>query len=216
MDGLGKQLLYKRARLFATWTAIGGLLYNFSDWLPGLSAERIDLLKRTMAPHRMTAKVRPVDYFERTVHNVWKLDGDNCSVFGLYNWDTNSVLKIDYDAAYCGLDPEKKHIGFDFWGNRLVPEFKGRFKFEVPVDSCVALAVREVLPHPFVVSTSRHVASPLFDVVEEKWDARKKVLSGRSKVVAGERYELRIVHDGKLRRETFVPLTEDFCWQVQF
>ena len=205
-----------RARLFATWTAIGGLLYNFSDWLPGLSAERIDLLKRTMAPHRMTAKVRPVDYFERTIHNVWKLDGDNCSVFGLYNWDTNSVLKIDYDAAYCGLDSEKKYVGFDFWGNRLVPEFKGRFKFEVPVDSCVALAVREVLPHPFVISTSRHVASPLFDVVEEKWDARKKVLSGRSKVVVGERYELRIVYDGKLRRENFVPLTEDFCWQVKF
>lgn len=205
-----------RARLFATWTAIGGLLYNFSDWLPGLSDERIDLLKRTMAPHRMTSRVRPVDYFERTVHNVWKLDGENCSVFGLYNWSTNSVLDVDYDAAYCGLDPDRKYVGFDFWGDRLVPEFKGRFRFAVPADSCVALAVREVLPHPFVISTSRHVASPIFDVVEEKWDGRAKVLSGRSRVVAGERYELRIVHDGVLRREAFVPQTEDFSWQVRF
>jgi hypothetical protein len=60
------------------------------------------------------------------------------------------------------------------------------------------------------------VASPLFDVVEEKWDGRAKVLSGRSRVVAGERYELRIVHDGVLRREAFVPQTEDFSWQVRF
>jgi hypothetical protein len=34
--------------------------------------------------------------------------------------------------------------------------------------------------------------------------------------VAGERYELRIVHDGVLRREAFVPQTEDFSWQVRF
>lgn len=205
-----------RARLFATWTAIGGLLYNFSDWLPDLSDERVELLKRTLSPHHRTRQVRPVDYFERTVHNVWKLDGEDCSVFGLYNWSTNGTLAIDYPAAYCDLDPDKTYVGFDFWADKLVPEFKGRFRFDVPADSCRVLAVRERIARPFVISASRHVASPVFDVVEEKWDAGKRILSGRSKVVPGERYELRIVHEGRLRRETFTPRTADFEWAVRF
>ena len=95
-----------RARMFATWTSLGGMLYNFSDWLPDLSAERVDILKRTMAPHGVKA-VRPVDFFERTLANVWVLEKGDVRVLGLYNWSTNDTLKIDYPAAYCGLDPEK-------------------------------------------------------------------------------------------------------------
>ena len=204
-----------RARLFATWTSLGGMLYNFSDWLPDLSAGRVEVLKRTMAPHRKPRQVRPVDYFERLVNNVWKLaDGDR-SVFGLYNWNTNDVLRIDYGAAYCDLDPEKTYVGFDFWANKPVPQFKGRFAFDVPPDSCRAIAVHEVLDRPFVLSTSRHVASPIFDVVEAKWDAATRTLSGRSTVVPGERYELRIVHDGRLRRVSFTPDAADFPWCVR-
>ncbi len=205
-----------RARLFATWTSIGGLLYNFSDWLPDLSEERVDLLKRTMAPHRMPRQVRPVDYFERVVQNVWSLQDGDRAVFGLYNWDTNKTLKIDYDAAYCDLDPGKTYVGFDFWANELVPAFKGRFAFDVPPDSCRAIAVREMLDRPFVISTSRHVASPVFDVREEKWDARTRTLSGRSTVVPGERYELRIVNGDRLRRVPFTPEVADFAWKVAF
>ncbi|MBR2982350.1 MAG: hypothetical protein IKC80_03880 [Kiritimatiellae bacterium] len=205
-----------RARLFATWTAISGVLYNFSDWLPALSAERVELLKRTMSPHRRARDVRPVDYFERTVHRLWKLDGDNCAVFALCNWETNSAVTIDYDAAYCGLDPEKTYVGFDYWADEFVPEFKGRFRFDVPADSCRAIAVREALDRPFVISTSRHVASPVFDVSEEKWDAASRTLSGRSSVVSGERYELRIVDKGRLRRVEFHPDVSDFSWSVSF
>jgi hypothetical protein len=78
------------------------------------------------------------------------------------------------------------------------------------------IAVRENLPHPFVISTSRHVASPVFDIREEKWDAQKRTLSGRSRVVPGERYELRIVNGGRLRRVVFTPDAQDFEWEVRF
>ena len=204
-----------RARLFATWTSIGGLLYNFSDWLPDLSDGRVELLKRTMAPHRKPRQVRPVDYFERQVNNVWKLTDGDRAVFGLYNWNTNAALCVDYDAAYCDLDPDKTYAGFDFWANEPVPAFKGRFKFDVPPDSCRAIAVREALDRPFVISTSRHVASPVFDVVEERWDEPTRTLSGRSVVVPGEPYEIRIVHGGRLLRERFVPQSADFAWKVR-
>jgi len=202
-----------RARMFATWTSLGGMLYNFSDWLPDLSAERVDILKRTMAPHGVKA-VRPVDFFERTLANVWVLEKGDVRVFGLYNWSTNETLRIDYPAAYCGLDPEKTYVGFDFWANKLVEPFSGRFSFDVPPDSCRVIAVRECVGRPFVVSTSRHVASPAFDVVEERWDPATRTLSGRSKVVPGESYELRIFGDGRLHRASFTPSAADFGWKV--
>ena len=189
-----------RARLMATWTSLGGLLYNFSDWLPSLSAERVEILKRTMAPHRHPKEVRPVDYLATTTNNVWKLEVGDYAVYGLYNWDTNGVLKVDYDAAYADLDPAKTYVGFDFWNNRFVPSFKGRFAFDVPVDDCRVIAVRATDgTRPVLVSTSRHVASPVIDVTEETWDAAAKTLSGTSKTVPGEDYELRIWVPGGFR-----------------
>ena len=187
-----------RARLMATWTSLGGLLYNFSDWLPWLSAERVEILKRTLAPHRHPKEVRPVDYLATTTNNVWKLTVGDYAVYGLYNWDTNGVLKVDYDAAYADLDPAKAYVGFDFWNDRFVPSFRGRFAAEVPQDDCRVIAVRALDgTRPVLVSTSRHVASPVIDVTEERWDAAAKTLSGVSKTVPGEAYELRVwVPDG--------------------
>ena len=180
-----------RARLMATWTSLGGLLYNFSDWLPWLSAERLEILKRTLAPHRHPKDVRPVDYLATNINNVWKLTVGEYAVYGLYNWDTNSTLKIDYEAMYADLDPKKMYVGFDFWNNRFLGSFSGRLTAEVPVDDCRVIAVREFDgTRPVLVSTSRHVASPVFDVEKEQWSDMK--LSGRSVTVPGEDYELRV------------------------
>ena len=173
-------------------------------------------MRRTLAPHGRPRQVRPVDFFERTIHNVWKLTDGDRAVFGLYNWDTNAVLKIDYPAAYADLDPAKTYVGYDFWEDRFVPPFKGRLTAEVPPDSCRVLAVRELMDRPFVISTSRHVASPVFDVISEKWDAAERTLTGMSRVVPCERYELRVVVDGELRRFCFTPDTADFAWRLRF
>jgi len=43
-----------------------------------------------------------------------------------------------------------------------------------------------------VVSTSRHITQGVIDMLEERWDDGKNVLSGRSLVVGGDPYELRI------------------------
>ena len=188
-----------RARLFATWTSLGGMLYNFSDWLPDLSAARVEVLKRTMAPHNVKT-VRPIDFFERTLANAWVLEKGDVRVFGLYNWNERETLKIDYPAAYAGLDPEREYVGFDFWKNEFVPPFKGALKGILPPSSCRAIACVPVEDHPVLVSTSRHVASPAFDVEGCEWCASwwgklfrvLPTLRGESQVVAGDPYELRI------------------------
>ena len=72
-------------------------------------------------------------------------------------------------------------MAFDFWGNQLLPPIEGRLKVTLPPTSCMILAVRPEADHPQVISTSRHVTQGMVDLLEEKWDAATKTLSGRSK-----------------------------------
>ena len=181
-----------RARTFASFTALAGALYNFSDWLPDLNPDRVEILKRTLAPHGVKA-ARPIDYFEEQLPKAWVVGEGDAKVFGIYNWNTNVALTVDYPCDYAGLDAKKTYVAFDFWNKRFCSPFKGRLQQEIPADDCRVLAVREFDgTKPVLVSTSRHVASPLIDVSDEKWDASAKTLTGCSKIVAGEAYELRL------------------------
>ncbi|HXS68034.1 MAG TPA: hypothetical protein VN761_04270, partial [Candidatus Polarisedimenticolia bacterium] len=44
-----------------------------------------------------------------------------------------------------------------------------------------------------LISTSRHITQGIVDVLDEKWEAATMTLTGRSKIVGGDPYELRIV-----------------------
>ena len=52
--------------------------------------------------------------------------------------------------------------------------------------------MRPAVDHPQLISTSRHITQGVVDVAEENWDAAEKALSGVSRVVGGDPYELRI------------------------
>lgn len=184
-----------QARLFATWTSLQNALFNFSDWLPDLPEERVEILRRTLAPHGCK-NVRPVDFFDNAYARAWCLESDDIRIFGLYNWDRNTPLVFDYTAEYAGLDPLETYVGYDFWNNKFIGPFKGRLVAETPANDCRVLALRPIRDMPVLVSTSRHVASPVYDKVKTVWtgDAREGILSGTSsRLVPGERYELRVV-----------------------
>ena len=157
-----------RARSMATWTGLTDSLYEVGDWLPDLPGERVELLRRTMAHHGVTS-VRPIDYFENDLPTSWILDGGAHKVIGVFNWDTEKTLKADYPFAYAGLDPEKTYAGWDFWRNEPFGPVKGNFALEVPPDDCRVIQLAEVSGDaPVLVSTSRHVASPVFDLRNPK------------------------------------------------
>jgi hypothetical protein len=163
-----------RARLAASWTAITDSLFEVGDWLGDLPDERIEILKRTMA-HHGSVNVRPIDYFENEFPNGWILDGGEKKVLMFCNWSTNETLKIDWPFDYVGLDAGKEYVGWDFWGERPFGPVKGRIELSVPPDDCVIVSCCEKGDGEQIVSTSLHVASPVYGV------EGKKVLS-----VAGE------------------------------
>ena len=227
-----------QARLFATWTSLQNALFNFSDWLPDLPEERVEILRRTLAPHGCR-DVRPVDFFDNAYARAWCLEKDDVRIYGLYNWDREAPLEFGYTAEYAGLDPHETYAGFDFWNNVFVGPFKGRLTAEVPANDCRVLALRPVRGTPVLVSTSRHVASPVFEQVKTAWtgDAREGVLSGASqRLVPGERYELRVVspdgwtcvgaeaegaegcvlQGGTALRAAFTPKGEKLSWKLRF
>ena len=179
------------ARLLASWIAVAGAFNLNSDWLPGLPAERLDILKRCMPSH--AAQARPVDYFDTGMPSIWLLTDVQPTVrrdvLGLYNWESKTRA-ISYDAAKAGLVASATYHAFDFWGNVPLADFTGAFKIDVPAESCRIVSLRAAEGRPVLVSTSRHVTQGIVDVAEERW--QDATLSGVSQVVAGDPYELRI------------------------
>jgi hypothetical protein len=185
----------KYARQICSWVAVTGQLNVSSDWLPGLPPERLDLIKRTLPNHGLLP--RPVDLFESELPRIWLLSDEKSGVrrdvVGLFNWDDEQPARIDCPADKLGLPPAAGYVGFDYWADRFVPPFSGNLQADVPAGSCSILALRGVADHPQAVSTSRHITQGVVDLAAEAWDEAAGVLSGTSRVVAGDPYEIRIV-----------------------
>jgi len=184
-----------QARALASWVTVSGQLYVYSEDLSRLPEERIDIITRTIPGHGLLP--RPVDIFETRIPQIWLVTDTRRTVrrdvIGLFNWSEKGPWKADYPMAGIGLDGKTSYVGFDFWANEFVAAFKGSLKRTLPKASCQVLAVRPAAGHPQLISTSRHITQGMIDVIEEKWDKARKILSGRSKIVAGDPYELRII-----------------------
>lgn len=197
------------ARLICSWVTIAGQLAVSSDEFAKLPADRLDLLKRTMPAHGLPA--RPVDLFDRPLPRVWVVSDQRGpvrrDVVGLFNWDS-APAEIDEPIGRLGLDEGREYAAFDYWTNALLPPVKGRLRVTLAAavsgegkeakptnaqNACAMLAIRELLDRPQAISTSRHLTQGLVDLTDEAWDAPVSTLSGTSRVVGGDPYELRIL-----------------------
>jgi hypothetical protein len=190
-------LTLDQARANASWVTISGQLFVVSDDFSKLTPDRIDLLKRVMPAHGRPS--RPVDLLEEEMPRIWHVT-DTIStvrrdVVALFNWDGKDSWDADYPLDRIGLPKAASYVAYDFWGDRLLPAVSERLKATLPKSSCLILAMRPAADHPQLISTSRHVTQGMIDVTEEKWDGQS--LSGTSKLVPGDMYELRIATGGK-------------------
>jgi hypothetical protein len=189
-----KSMTLDRARLNAAWTAVSGQLFYTSDWMPETPMERLDIVKRCIPAHGLAA--RPVDVFESDIAKVWLLTDTRQAarrdVVAFYNWN-NKTDDISIKTDRIGLPPASGYVAFDFWADKFISPFSDTITASLPGNSCRILAVRPVSDMPQLLSTSRHVTQGIVDVTDEKWDGANSALSGNSKVVENDRYELRII-----------------------
>jgi len=208
-------LTLDQARAWGSVLAISGQMNVVSEWLPGLPAEKLDVVKRTMPNHGGLG--RPLDLFESNPPRIWhyrtEVGGERLDVVALVNWGEGKPFDIELDVARLGLpaSPEDRYVGFDYWEGVFVPPFAGKRTFRLRPSSCRVIALARLAARPQLVSTSRHVTQGAVDVVELGWDARTRTLTGRSKVVGEDPYELRVTVprvDGKSFRLAEAGLSE--------
>jgi len=189
------KLPLEHARLICSWVTLSGQLNVFSEWLSDLPEDRVSLLRRTMPNHGLCP--RPVDLFESELARIWLLTDTRGpvrrDVIGLFNWKENEPAEVDYSLSRIGLPKAKRFVGYDYWADDFVPAFADRIMCTLPAGSCRVLALRPESEYPQLVSTSRHITQGIIDVLEEVWDVENLTLRGRSRVVAADPYELRII-----------------------
>jgi len=185
-----------QVRSWASWLAVTGNLYMVSNWLPDVPADRLDVVKRTIPNHNLMA--RPVDLFEMFPARLWHLhSGQGAArrdIVAAFNWGEEEVtMRIDPERLGLG---RAVYAAFDFWADEPCRIGPGEsLVLSLRPQSCVVLSLKRLDDHPVLVSTSRHVTQGIVDLVEEKWealDAGGGRLSGVSRLVADDPYELRI------------------------
>lgn len=162
----------QRSRMLPTFAAVTGQFYLSSDWIPDLPAERLEIMKRTMASH--TGIARPVDAFDKFLPSIWlttdKKTGTERNIITLFNWDT-ATTTISCTLQKAGLKG-KAYYGYDFWADKPLNDIT-TVSENLPQQTCRAIALREKANHPVIVSTSQHVTQGMIDVLKEKWGKRR-------------------------------------------
>ncbi len=183
-----------QARLNASFAAIAGDLFYNSDWMPDFPTDRLDILRRCMPGHNLSAQ--PVDVFTSENARIWHLPDTRGPVrrdiVAFFNYK-NEAATISDSTADLGLPDAPEYIGFDFWADKFLPPFKDTLTADLPANSCRVFAIRPVADHPQIISSSRHITQGMVDVSDETWNASERTLSATSQVVGGDPDEMRIV-----------------------
>ncbi len=203
----------------------GGVLM-VSDKVEAYRDDRnLEGLKRS-APILFTVPGQVYDYTERGEGNYdaglrggeapwWLLEidrpFDHWSVLAQFNWrrqdlkwDRPGTPAAEVAFADLGLDPSLDYLVFEFWTQTFLGQCKGSFKAPAqgPGNALQVFAIHEARAHPWVISTTRHISQGGVDLLDERWDADSKTLSGRSTVVVGDPYVLTVHLPGTFRLQS--------------
>lgn len=96
------------------------------------------------------------------------------------------------DLEWLGLDGSKKYVGFEYWDNTFIDPFSARLERTVPARTCQVVSLVEMRDEPQVIGTSRHITQGVMDLLSTEWNAGEKSLAGRSLIVGGDPYEIRV------------------------
>jgi len=94
-----------------------------------------------------------------------------------------------------------KYIVYDFWNEKTVGIFSGKDTLIRELDKGEALvySVKDVLNYPGIIGTNRHVMCGMFEIENEKWEEKGKILSFNASVIEGETMNIAI-HSGEGKR----------------
>ncbi len=119
---------------------------------------------------------------------------DHWNVLHHLNWTKNPMPAAKVAFADLGLDPSKSYLVHEFWSGKTLGVVKGSFDLSgLEPMGIQSFAIREALDRPQLVSTNRHLTQGAAEIELLTWNANTGTLEGRSRVVAGDDYQI-LVH----------------------
>jgi len=171
--------------------SVPGQLYDFDE------AKTRNLIKMKRTAITSGANPAPIDADQFGPVCPWWLNEfdrpfEHWNVLHRLNWNAKPAAKTEVVFADLGLDPAKTYLVYEFWSQKFLGSFRKRVELpEIKAMGLASFAIREELDRPQLVSTSRHLSQGGVDLVAVGW--KNNSLSGRSRVVASDRYEL-VIH----------------------
>jgi len=132
---------------------------------------------------------RPFDHWTVLARIQWGVERKKEWVF-----DFKGLPQQEVKFADLGLPDDREYLVFEFWTQKFLGKLKGSFTAPAMDENngMQVFAIREARPHPWVISTTRHVSQGGVSLLDERWDSKGNVLSGRSSVVVGDPYVLTV------------------------
>ena len=120
-----------------------------------------------------------------------------------HEWELHGEPKQEVRFADLGLEADREYLVFEFWSQKFLGKSKGSFTAPAMDDNTgmQVFAIREARPHPWVISTTRHLSQGGVSLLDERWDGHRNVLSGESSVVIDDPYVLTVHLPGSSRLE---------------
>lgn len=70
-----------------------------------------------------------------------------------------------------GIDPEKEYVAFDFWAEKYLGRVYGKMACKsLELGHCQIVSLREVLPRPQFMASTRHISMDAVSVKSESWE----------------------------------------------
>lgn len=181
-------LTLEQARVWASFLALTGQPVMMGDKMYELSDERVELLRRIIPP----ANIRPMDLYPRAQPDIICLKLDDAAgrrdIVGIFNWSAVERQQA-LDAAALGL-PDADYLVYDVWRKDLLGRLDDTLTVHLPPMSCRVFCIRPMAPdRPTLLGTSRHLTQGAVDV--ENYVCGASRISGRSRLVGGDPYEVR-------------------------
>ena len=195
---------HAQAKVHASFCAIAGNRMMVSEPFcdQTLPPDRLEIIKRVMPATPDTAIA--VDCFEHNPARLWHLPIRRpfgaWSIVGLFNFNEKQDKKRIRQTirfADLGLDPAADHLVYEFWSKAFLGVKRGAFTRTLDAPDCEIYAIVPRPDRPVLLSTSRHVRHMAYDIVALAWHPAARRLTGTSRVVAADPYQLRLyVPDG--------------------
>ena len=193
---VGEALTADEARAWASVVALAGDMALASEPLEALPEERLAILRRVMpaAPVRGRALGLAAGAWTGAAGGgapPWVLAQvqDDWWMVAAVNWD-DEPQAVTLDLADHGI--RGPLAAYDVWQDTRRGDVHGRLALTLAPHAATVLSLRRPRRSPFVLGSTRHVVQGLLDIEDERWDARRRVLSARSLLLDARPYAVTV------------------------